>query len=284
MNRQITRDDYSRRIARVTELLHKRLDEGVSLDEAAGVACFSPFHFHRIYRAVTGETLENARRRLLLHRAASELLASRETIDNIARRAGYGSAAAFTRSFTRAYGLPPATFRERVGAASEWSPGHLQEEPMFEVEISRQEALSVVGLPHIGDYQTIGSTFERLGALAYSWKITPPFGFMIGVYFDDPESVATNRLRSLAGIAAPDDFVAPEGVERVTIPAGPVASIVFKGPYAELPNVYADLFRRWLPSSDREPADAPCFEIYLNDPRSVAPRDWLTRVCLPLKP
>ena len=283
MNRRVTNEEYARRVARVTAALHERLDEGLSLDKAAALACFSPFHFHRIYRAVAGETLDETRRRLLLHRAAGELAASGETIDSIARRAGYGSAAAFTRAFARDYGQPPAAFRERVGSAPRARANALQEAPMFKVEITHQDAMRIVGLPHVGDYQTIGATFERLGALAYGWRFAPPFGFMVGVYYDDPESVPANRLRAFAGLAAPDDFDAPEGIQSVRIEAGPIASIVFKGPYAELPKAYADLFRRWLPASGREPADAPCFEIYLNDPRSVPPSEWLTRVCLPLK-
>ena len=55
-----------------------------------------------------------------------------------------------------------------------------------------------------------------------------------------------------------------------------------QGPYGELEAAYDWLYRSWLPASGLEPADHPCFEIYLNDPRQVAPAALLTDVCLPL--
>ena len=61
------------------------------------------------------------------------------------------------------------------------------------------------------------------------------------------------------------------------------ASVLHKGPYAELERAYRYLFREWLPDSGYEAADFSCFEEYLNDPRETPPGELLTRVHLPLK-
>ena len=53
--------------------------------------------------------------------------------------------------------------------------------------------------------------------------------------------------------------------------------------HADLDVAYSWLYHNWLPQSGREPGDAPCFEEYLNDPRSLPPQEWLTAVNLPLK-
>ena len=67
------------------------------------------------------------------------------------------------------------------------------------------------------------------------------------------------------------------------VPSMLCASVVHKGPYAELEAPYRYLFREWLPPSGREAGDHPCFEEYLNNPRELPPSEWLTRISLPLK-
>jgi AraC family transcriptional regulator len=52
-------DLYRSRINQVIDHVNNNLDRSISLDELASVAFFSPFHFHRIFVAVTGETVNN---------------------------------------------------------------------------------------------------------------------------------------------------------------------------------------------------------------------------------
>ncbi len=79
---------------------------------------FSRFHFDRMIRTVAGEPPAALRRRILLERAAYRMVTTTAPLIDVAVEAGYGSHEAFTRAFTRAYGVPPATWRRR--------PGHLQ--------------------------------------------------------------------------------------------------------------------------------------------------------------
>src|ERR1700721_2881570 len=62
--------EYSHRINRVIDYLRANLDRQVKLKELARVACLSEFHFHRIFGAVSGETLNNFTNRLRLEKAA----------------------------------------------------------------------------------------------------------------------------------------------------------------------------------------------------------------------
>src|SRR5580704_11803817 len=62
--------DYAQRIDRVIDYLRANLHRPVKLAELANVACFSEFHFHRIFIAVSGETLNNFTNRLRLEKAA----------------------------------------------------------------------------------------------------------------------------------------------------------------------------------------------------------------------
>ena len=95
MNKVSTILDYSRRIERVVAHIGAHLDEPLELERLAGIAAFSPYHFHRIYRALMNETAADT---LRLHRAAADLVQSQQPVARIAARAGYGSVAAFTRA------------------------------------------------------------------------------------------------------------------------------------------------------------------------------------------
>ena len=110
-----TQLDYGRRIARAMARLADRPDRPPTLEELAAAAAFSPCHFHRIYRAVAGEVPAETLAPARLSRAAVELLRSGAPVARIARRAGCGSAAASTRAFRAAHGVPPAAYRARGG-------------------------------------------------------------------------------------------------------------------------------------------------------------------------
>ncbi|MGB0696077.1 MAG: helix-turn-helix domain-containing protein [Rhodospirillaceae bacterium] len=81
---------YHDRLQRVIDHIHSHLDEDLSLDRLAEVACFSPHHWHRIYHGITGETLSVTIRRLRLHRAAGQLSQSTTPLAEIAKVSGYG--------------------------------------------------------------------------------------------------------------------------------------------------------------------------------------------------
>src|SRR5262245_36889250 len=71
----------------------------------------SRFHLDRIVSAAAGEPPGSFRRRVLLERAAYRLLTTDRTVLDLAIDAGYSSNEAFTRAFTKAYGVAPARWR-----------------------------------------------------------------------------------------------------------------------------------------------------------------------------
>lgn len=276
-----TRLDYGRRIVRVSDYIAANLDGDLAVERLAEVAFFSPFHFHRIYREATGETVADTVRRLRLHRAAVELTRDDTPLERIARRAGYGTLAAFSRAFAADYGVPPGAYRLR-GRLLPPQPQKKKTMPDdYRVEIARFEGVRLAALEHRGDYQEIGNTFARLqiGFAANGISFSRSFG----IYFDDPESVPEKELRAEAGLVTDAAIPAGQGIREIKIPAMLCASVLHKGPYAELERAYRHLFRDWLPESGYEAADFSCFEEYLNDPREIPPQELLTRVHLPLK-
>ena len=66
-----TLQDYQERMLRVLVHIQQHLDEELALEALARIACFSPYHFHRIFRGMLGESLQEHVRRLRLQRAAA---------------------------------------------------------------------------------------------------------------------------------------------------------------------------------------------------------------------
>lgn len=93
-------------------------DHAADGDDWAARLHFSRYHFDRLIRSVAGEPPTAFRRRILLERAAYRMVTTRSPLLDIAVEAGYGSHAAFTRAFRRAYGASPGAWRRR--------PGHIQ--------------------------------------------------------------------------------------------------------------------------------------------------------------
>ena len=89
--RTVTLQDYKRRLLRVLVHIQQHLDDPLELQELAGLACFSPFHFHRIFRGMTGESVKEHVRRLRLERAAGHLKLGTAPVTQIALDAGYAS-------------------------------------------------------------------------------------------------------------------------------------------------------------------------------------------------
>src|SRR5215467_5879357 len=104
--------EYAQRINRVIDYLRGNLDRQLKLEELAKVAGFSEFHFHRIFGAVSGETLNNFTSRLRLEKAARLLRYSDRSLTDIALECGFSSSATFSRAFRQVYDTSPRQFRK----------------------------------------------------------------------------------------------------------------------------------------------------------------------------
>ena len=109
------RAEYISRINRVIDYIESNLCETLQLDDLARVATFSTYHFHRIFRAITGEALYGFIQRLRLERAAGQLAANpAKTITAIAFDCGFGSSASFSRAFREYFSTSPSHWRKAL--------------------------------------------------------------------------------------------------------------------------------------------------------------------------
>jgi AraC family transcriptional regulator len=276
-------NDTERRILRVLEHIHADPSGDLSLDALADVAAMSRFHWHRVYRAVTGETAAQTVRRMRMHRAAVLLLSGGRPVAAVATSVGYPDTSSFTRAFREAYGMSPTAFRAR-GHLQTFPPTSRQGESMMHpVTIRTEPARRLAAMPHRGPYTQIAAAFQKLGATLVTRGLHDARSLMIAVYYDDPSATPETDLRSDAGVEVGPDQPIAAPLEEVLLPAGRHAVLTFSGPYAGLPAAYDQLYGIWLPESGETPADSPVFEIYRNTPMDTAPEDLITEICVPLQ-
>lgn len=275
--------DYVQRLNRVTGYIFDHLDEPLDLLKLADIACMSPYHWHRLYHALSGETIADTVKRLRLQRAAAYLAHTDLSIAAIATKSGYPNLPSFNRLFKKAYGLPPAQYRKNgLHQQFMFPPENAQARDDYKVTIRHVPALSVIAIDHHGSYMQVGKAFHQLYVLlgANNWIV--PGQRSIGVYFDDPDITPEQNLHSQAGIITATVPPIEPPLIHSKIRGGDYAVLRYQGPYASMRAAYQWLYGQWLPQSGFEAADAPIFEEYINNPREVAASELITDIYLPL--
>lgn len=279
--RPSTHASYRARIDRARAWLDEHKLEDVRPADLAKVARFSPHHFHRVFRGVTGESVMECLRRLRLEWAARKLHQSEVSVLNVALECGFSSHEGFTRAFTAHFGCPPSTYRERPHP----SIARARSLPALEpgsVELRDVGTISMVCMGHQGtfaDAPQVWRTFMEL--LAEQGRFTGREQLM-GRYPDDPEVTPPDRMRYDVGMVSADAEPLPPPLFRRTVAAGRWAVAVHHGSYTTLSQTYLRLVGGWFPSTGTPLGEGPCLEVYRNLPHEVAEADLRTEVWAPV--
>ena len=294
-----TEQSYQERVLRVLVYIQKHLDETIELDDLARIAHYSPFHFHRLFRGMVGESVMEHVRRLRLERAAQRLTFSNQSVTRIAFESGYETHEAFSRAFRTMFDASPSQFRETHrapdfrrapsgvhfvsdGTVESFRAG--QNANALDVRIERVAAVRVAFIRHVGAYDQVGMTWGRLMSWAgrrglLGGRERPK---ILGVVHDDPEVTPPDKLRYDACLAADETFRAEGEIGLQEIEGGDFAIATHRGPHDRLGETYARILGHWLPASGHEPKSAPSVELYPNSPRDTAPPDLVTKIYIPL--
>jgi AraC family transcriptional regulator len=245
------------------------------------MAHFSPYHFHRVYSSIAGETVAATVRRVRLALATRLLEEGRQSVTQVAMAVGYDSPQAFTRAFSQFTGQSPRTFQQHMhrailDAGARFTQDDTGESPA--VQIIERPAQRVHALQHRGPLATIPHTQRRLhlhfGASAASqW---------LGASYGDPDDTVGFRYYAAAELPEPL-AIADAEIEVLDIPAGRYAQHRLTGPYARINAAVTALYTRWLPGSGYEPDDRPTLEHYLNSHRDASQAGLRTDLLIPIR-
>ena len=282
-SRKETETDYRQRISRVIAYIELHLSEPLLLTTLSEVACFSSYHFHRIFTAYVGETVNQYVRRLKLEKAAFSLVYSQKSITDIALDSGYETPSAFNKAFKQQFGSNPSQFKREFanGAFPQLTKPTLitYKETTMNPEIIERKDVKVAAVRRTGPYDQAAQ--QAWGALC---TFAGPRGLLkedveyVGVSYDDPAITPAEKLRYDACVSIDEDIDVEGDVEVQTLAGGSYAMFLHKGSYEGLSAVYGEIFGSWLPQSGKKLREVPCFEKYLNSPEQVPPEELMTEI------
>ncbi|QQE12410.1 AraC family transcriptional regulator [Planctomycetota bacterium] len=296
MNKAITQEEYQQRILTILIHIQHNLDADLTTESLAELSCFSPYHFHRIFTSITGETVQAYVRRCRLQRSIQQLAYTDQTILEIALAAHYNTHESYTRAFTQQFGFAPSFLRkardrnENIRVTSNFDEGQPSlssiklpiTESQMDIQIKTIDPIPVAFIRNVGPYQTITKAYEKL------FMAMSPKGFLndstkvLSIGYDDPGTTPPEKIRADACFSVSENFEPFGEVGYQVVPGGKYAVATHVGSYDGLKDAYRELYGSWLPKSGHTPRDQAPFEVYVNSPQDTAPEDLITEIHLPL--
>jgi AraC-like DNA-binding protein/predicted transcriptional regulator YdeE len=254
--------DHINRINRTIAFIESHLDQDLDLDLLAGQCAFSKYHFHRIFKAITGESPLKyiEKRRLLL--AAHDLICSKKRILDIALEYGFNSHEAFIRSFKKRFSLTPSRFRKTQSNFT--VPEKYQAGPMnlklsegtvrLNPRITDKTGFILAGLTYTGpEANALYGLWEKFWQMVSSGIIQMEIGTLFGACFHDLDMRNREIFKYYAGIKVPETFRYPKEMQTVRIPQNTYALFTHRGSIAEIESTYDLIYGNWLPLSTYSP-------------------------------
>jgi AraC family transcriptional regulator len=283
-----SRQEYTARINRVTDYIEQHLDEAITLDSLAQIACFSPFHFHRIFTSITKEPLFKYIQRLRLEKAAFLLISNRKkTIAEIALDCGFSNQACFSRAFRNQFEKSAGHFRSEAccpnskECKTESNPGKeiLGNMPYNKIEageaavrpiditVTEIAPFTVAYIRHTGPYKKDAELFSRLFRKLYKWANARDLTGLPGVrwltiYHCDPGVTVDQKLRISVCLTVPKETPVDGAFGKMEVPGGKYAIARFVLRSDQYQQAWDYLFNSWLMNSGYQPDDKNSFELY----------------------
>ena len=289
--------EYAQRINRVIDYIRENLDRQVKLEELAKVACFSEFHFHRIFGAVSGETLNSFTNRLRLEKAARLLRYSGQSLTHIALDCGFSSSATFSRAFRSGYDTSPSQFRksgeikkskickELFSAREYLLPMSAEEKraafPVRLIDVPERQ-VAYIRVTNAFEMESVLSALKTMIEWAKSQNIFSQ-GTLFGMSVDDPHVTPKHLYRYEVCLASSSPFECKAGISKLKMPAMRYATTRVSGDIRTVTTATDYLFRGWLINSDYEPEHAPGLEIFLDKEKAMNWSHFELELCIPVR-
>lgn len=276
---------YIERLHVVTEFIHNNLDSKLSLEQLSDLSCFSPFHFHKITRALLKEPIGKYITRVRLEKAAHLLQYSQDSIEQIAYHIGYGSPSSLSKQFKNHFGISPSACRNGKKSTIKKSNNMESTLTIKKAKIVTLDEQQAIYLKLQGDYQHLdfGGAWQKLWSVVKAQKLFTAGIEHIGVPYDDPNMTDADKLRYDACLVV-HKTAKPEGEVGVkTLKGGKFAMFHYTGTYKNLDQVYDYIFNEWLLNSTHELRDEPVREKYRNNPQRTEEAKLKTEIYLPIK-
>ncbi|MBU1118466.1 GyrI-like domain-containing protein [Patescibacteria group bacterium] len=309
------KQEYISRINLAINYIEQNITSELNLGNIAAASGFSAFHFHRIFKALVGETLNTFIKRVRAEKASMMLVYNpKYSITRIAYIYGYSSSQTFSRAFKECFNMSPSEFREKAQGKSKIcnDKSKNRNDASFDLRYDHNEGRHIItinrgkkinmkvevkDLPdmdvayvrHIGPYKGDSKLFEglinKLTSFAGPRNLFGPDTKFMSLYHDDPKVTEDAKLRLDVCMTVPKDTEVDGEIGKQTLAGGKyaVARFELKDP-SEYEAAWNSLYRDWFPESGYQPDIRPPFEMYQNNPKEHPEGLHIVDICIPVKP
>lgn len=280
-------EEYIKRINKVLTFIDENLDTDLSLQTISSIAYYSPFHLHRLFKAITNETLNAYIIRKRIERTAMMLIHNKEcSIAEIADKYGFNNDSTFSRTFRKIYGQSPSEFRksnlDNFSKISKVNSNKGKENFITEeylcninnlknwikmnakIEITEMPKMNLAYVTQIG-VNGIDNAFQRIVKWATPKGLLEKTGTNVcRVFYDSFKVTDADKVRMSIGILTNQELTVDGEVGLTTIENGKNIVGHFVIEPSEFEKSWDSLFI-WMNENGYKKADRNPFEIYHNN-------------------
>ena len=292
------------RISKAITYIEEHLHEKLMLNEIASKAHFSPFHFHRLFSSVTGETLNNFITRKRIEKSASFLLHKKEmSVTEVSEKVGFTNLSSFSRVFKKFYGISPNNFKKessekyskicktdskngKVTITFEQYVCNINNALMWlqmnaKTEIKKVPRIDLGYISHKGKMEAIGSVYNRLVKWATPKGLINEQTRMVTIYHDSPKITDPNNLRLSACIVLNDPIELDGEVNlKILSPTKCIVTRLEITPF-EFQQAWEASFVFMIENGYKKSEVDP-FEIYYNNAADHPENKFIVDLCVPI--
>jgi AraC family transcriptional regulator len=291
MPREDTVNYYQSKVQEVIQYIESNLDKELTIKILAEKSNISFFHFHRIFKASIGTPMGTYINRLRLDAAAKLIRHSQNSIGEIALKIGYNDVSAFSKSFTREFGISPTDYRlnreSSINSSIDLQWNHENIENFhLRPKIKVVPPIHAICIEVRGEYGGKG-TEEAWKALVDYATSTRLIGWnpdAFSIYYDDPDETGIDNCSSDLCIAIRKNVMPDAPIKIKEIEGGKFLVFRYQGPYEKLWNVYNHLFKEHFIRADKfKLRDAPILEKYIKYSEKTKPENQVTDILIPVE-
>ncbi|SDS14123.1 transcriptional regulator, AraC family [Formosa sp. Hel1_31_208] len=266
--------------------IEEHLEHELSLTEISNIAHYSPYHFHRIFKAFTKETLNHYIARKRVEKASADLLHRDDmSISELSTRYGFTSNSSFTRAFKKFYGMSPSHFRShtkgKYSKIRQVKSKNGQPITVFEdyvcqttkkndigmkanIEVKTINSIHTAGITCIGKQQLPHAFNRVLEWAGQKGLLRQPDFKMATIFYDSFKITAADKVRMTASIVLEQALKSNGEINATKLNGGSYIIGHYEIGIEEFPIVWTNLFK-WMNDNGYKKKNQPPFEIYHND-------------------